>query len=329
MNKIERIKSQYSMREEAMRVLKKPLKETTKYDKYACPFHAEETPGAFTIYDDRYYCYSCGESGDVLDFLVWAKETTLGDLLKLHDIDITPAELVQRQEEIAEIKRVAKERADNEYKNALRRLHEARAWERYERNLYDSDRAKQLWKARGLPVEWQAYFGLGYSPSFSYFTTAGKAVSETLVIPVRAVGGDVLTIRHRLLQPLDNRRYQPERSGLGSHPFICNTNLQKARSIVIIEGEIKAMVSYKTYDNTETQFVGIPSKSMMAGIIEKTVGRDVTVIPDPDSVDELVEACGNAGAKMLVLPDKIDDLINEYGLNQHWLHSVISQARVV
>ena len=35
-----------------------------------CPFH-EEGEGSFTVYEDsqRYYCFGCGDGGDVLDFI--------------------------------------------------------------------------------------------------------------------------------------------------------------------------------------------------------------------------------------------------------------------
>ena len=35
-----------------------------------CPFH-DENEGSFTVYADseRFYCFGCGEGGDVLDFI--------------------------------------------------------------------------------------------------------------------------------------------------------------------------------------------------------------------------------------------------------------------
>ena len=35
-----------------------------------CPFH-DEAEGSFTVYADseRFYCFGCGEGGDVLDFV--------------------------------------------------------------------------------------------------------------------------------------------------------------------------------------------------------------------------------------------------------------------
>ena len=35
----------------------------------SCPFHQEKTP-SFKVYDDSYYCFGCGESGTVIDFII-------------------------------------------------------------------------------------------------------------------------------------------------------------------------------------------------------------------------------------------------------------------
>lgn len=34
-----------------------------------CPFHKEKTPSC-KIYDDSYYCFGCGEHGDIFDFVM-------------------------------------------------------------------------------------------------------------------------------------------------------------------------------------------------------------------------------------------------------------------
>lgn len=33
-----------------------------------CPFHVEKTP-SLKVYDDHYYCFGCGEHGDVTNFV--------------------------------------------------------------------------------------------------------------------------------------------------------------------------------------------------------------------------------------------------------------------
>ena len=47
-----------------------------------CPFH-EEQEGSFTVYEDsqRFYCFGCGEGGDVLDFIQHVEGLTLPEAI--------------------------------------------------------------------------------------------------------------------------------------------------------------------------------------------------------------------------------------------------------
>ena len=47
-----------------------------------CPFH-EEAEGSFTVYGDseRFYCFGCGEGGDVLDFIQRAENLSLPEAI--------------------------------------------------------------------------------------------------------------------------------------------------------------------------------------------------------------------------------------------------------
>ena len=41
--------------------------EVNRHGKALCPFHNDRHPSLF-VDDDHYYCYACGEHGDVIDF---------------------------------------------------------------------------------------------------------------------------------------------------------------------------------------------------------------------------------------------------------------------
>ena len=47
-----------------------------------CPFH-DEAEGSFTVYTDseRFYCFGCGEGGDVLDFIQRAEGLSLPEAI--------------------------------------------------------------------------------------------------------------------------------------------------------------------------------------------------------------------------------------------------------
>jgi len=318
----ETVKAAFNIRDEVIRVLGEPLDTCHQYDSFMCPFHAEKTAGAFVVYDDHYYCYSCEANGDVLDFFAWAQGKSLTEIMKENDLDFTPEQLIERKEEIATIKLEAKQKADGEYVDALDKLHRAKAWVSYHDNLTDITR--KIWRDRGVSDVWQDLWGLGYRDSFTYNTKTGKVTSPTITIPLVAIGGEVLNVRHRILNAMDGDKYRPERSGLRAHPFICNTDLEKGtQDLIIVEGEIKSMVVYQTYDKPGTQVIGVPSKSMMRKSVQQAKGRNVIVIPDPD--DDTVYS----GCRVLKVPQKIDDMILEYGLDKSWLRNAAKQARKI
>lgn len=318
----ETVKEAFNLRDEVARVLGEPIDTCRKYDTYQCVFHAEKTPGAFVVYDDNYYCFSCEANGDVLDWFAYVQDKSITEIMRENNLDFTPEQLIERKKAIATVKLNAKKKADGEYLDALEKLHRAQAWIGYHDNLTDTSR--KIWRERGVADVWQDLWGLGYKDNFSYRTKIGKATSPTITIPLMSIDGEVLNVRHRILEPIDGDKYRPELSGLRAQPFICNTDLDKgAQDLIIVEGEIKSMVVYQTYDKPGTQVIGVPSKSMMIKAVHQAQGRNVIVIPDPDD-DTIYSGC-----KVLKVPQKIDDMILEYGLDKTWLRNAAKQARIL
>ena len=63
MNVFEAVKTNINTREAAARY----GVEVNRHGKALCPFHNDRHPSLF-VDDDHYYCYACGEHGDVIDF---------------------------------------------------------------------------------------------------------------------------------------------------------------------------------------------------------------------------------------------------------------------
>ncbi|MEM7303382.1 MAG: CHC2 zinc finger domain-containing protein [Pseudomonadota bacterium] len=82
-----------------------------KRDYWACcPFHGEKTP-SFHVSSNRYYCFGCGASGDVIKFLVeykgisfWQALNDLGGV----EIDMSPEAQQKREESKAYFQRKRK-----------------------------------------------------------------------------------------------------------------------------------------------------------------------------------------------------------------------------
>ncbi len=70
-----------------------------------CPLHPEETPSFFIFDDSRYKCFSCGESGDQIDFIQKVYHLSFKDALRHLKLDqpVTP----ETQKQVADRKRRA------------------------------------------------------------------------------------------------------------------------------------------------------------------------------------------------------------------------------
>ena len=86
MNVFGTVKSSISTREAAQRY----GVEVNRHGKALCPFHNDRHPSLF-VDDDHYYCYACGEHGDVIDFTAKLHGLTLYDAAKklAYDFGIT------------------------------------------------------------------------------------------------------------------------------------------------------------------------------------------------------------------------------------------------
>ena len=308
-----------------------------------CPLHGGDNNDAFAIYHkdgkEYWHCFTgpCG-GGDVLDFVMrWRGFTDFMDAYHYLEGDVRHAPEVVAQHAAEQAARAIAEMEAQIQKaqSVLDELRRAQRWLAYHQNMLERPDAREMWRQRGLPDDWQDFWKLGYCDAFTVGTDQGPWVTPTLTIPVFGAGADwpVMNIRHRLLKPpKPNDKYRPDRPGLSSVPYIANPFLGwDTDPILVVEGEIKSMVTFRTvWDKGQTmQVIGIPGKTQFRSIAAQLMGHDVYICFDPDADQQAIEAARAVGGKVIYLPIKIDDAILSGNLDQRSLQFRLKTARKV
>jgi hypothetical protein len=201
---------------------------------------------------------------------------------------------------------------------------------RYYENLEANPDKRGMWKYRGVPTEWQNYWQLGYCDSFVINTAGGKWTTASLTIPIFGKDREPKTIRHRLLNPYQpNDKYRPDRPGLGNHAFFADPDEGlDIDKVLVVEGEIKAMVTYIELATANIQVIGIPGKQAWRTVSEQLKGRQPWVLFDPGAEDDAAKFASEVGgARVCWLPDKVDDLILAGALDKKALEMMMAGAR--
>lgn len=283
--------------------------------------------------DRGWFCRHChpgpdggGHWADQVDWVMFLHNTDFkGALLRLvGNTMVTSAELEQlaRQRQELESQRV------EEAKKAMVEARESISglWSQYHDNLQVYERGLDAWMARGLSDRWMEYYQVGYCPE-----------RDSITIPYFRYNApglfSCINIRHRLLA--DNApggKYRPECVGLGNHLFTPWYEEPIYGDVLLVEGEIKAMVTFAAmWINEESpmmQVVGIPGKSWKEEwITELQQASRLLICLDPDAkVDAERLHSKVQNSRIINLPGKIDDLITAGAMDGQTLLRIIKEA---
>lgn len=300
----------------------------------ACPLHGGQDNNAFAIYHkdgrDLWTCYSgdCG-SGDAITFVQkWQGLDFKGACAFLGgDVVSDPAAMLASAKIREEHARIEAEAA-----NARHEARRAELQAEHKHTIYHETMkqwAKDLWTARGLDEGLQEFFTLGACDNFSI---SPDYKTPTLTIPIFGEERNLLNIKHRLINPQKpNDKYRPETSGLGAFPPLLAVPEMgyDAGLIIVVEGEIKAMVSWARLDVTDFQVIGVAGKNSFMRVADRLAGKKVLVIPDPGGEKEALELARKVQGRLLEVPTKIDDFLIETNMSSNNFFSLIKQARKV
>lgn len=299
----------------------------------ACPLHGGNNNTAFVISNkdgkELWNCFTddCG-GGDVIDFVKAWRGWDFKQACEFlgGDVHADPVEMER-------LARVRLETAQVKLEEQKRRVEAARKeLQVAEKHLFYHQSmgawARALWLERGLDEGMQDFFTLG---ACNDFEINNGYHTPTLTIPIVDEKRVLLNIQHRLVNPpTPGDRYRPETWGLGSlPPFLAVPEMgYDGELIVVVEGAIKAMVTWAHLDIPECQLIGVTSKNAFTKVSENLKGKNVLVIPDPNGEKEAVELAKSVNGRILNLPAKVDDFLLATKITSNAFYEMTRMARL-
>jgi DNA primase len=202
-NKIEEIKSRVDIVELASEYL--TLKKAGRNFIGLCPFHQEKT-ASFTVSREKqiFYCFGCGEGGNVITFLMKIANKTFPEAIK---------DLAEKTGIVLPQRLISKEsREKDSLRESITSLN-LRAAQQFTRNLFSSvgKDAREYLANRGITEETIKQFRLGYAPD-SWRSLTNYIEGSGLSLKLAEQAGLVITgkegfydrFRGRLIFPIEN-----------------------------------------------------------------------------------------------------------------------------
>jgi hypothetical protein len=255
-----------------------------------------------------FWCRRCGFQGFTDDNKAGHKP----DLARLLELD----EIRQRES--------AKEEARMQAK--IQELQRLAYWRGYHDAMGNQQR--ELWRAAGIPNEFQDYWQLGFKAEYQ----GNGFTSPAMTIPYFSSGWQAQTIQYRLLQPpapADKYRFQ---AGLKSALWMADPDTEAKGPVILCEGMKKAAVTFiemVARGNGRYQVVAVPSKMPGADLLNQMRNADpLYIVLDPDAyiptrskdgrmvpaaVNRILKMTAGIPRRIVKLPSKADDFFTLYG----------------
>jgi DNA primase len=344
-NKIEEIKSRIDIIELVSQYL--TLKKAGRNYSGLCPFHGEKTP-SFTVNREKqiFYCFGCGEGGNVITFLMKIANKTFPEAIK---------ELAEKAGVVLPQRMTSKEgRQKDSLREGITDLN-LRAAQQYARNLYSpaGKAARDYLERRGITDDTIKHFRLGFAPdtwrsltdhlegsglSLKLAEQAGLVVAGKegnfydrfrgrLIFPIENVSGEIVAFGGRILASGEPKYLNSPESPVyikGRNLYGLNKTKEEIRRkgfALIVEGYFDLVSLWNAGIGNVVASLGTALTREHLELLRRyTV--EVVALFDPDeagrkALDRSLELflAMNMRAKALVLPDGLDpdDYVKKFG----------------
>lgn len=354
-NKIEEIKNRIDIVDVVSEYL--TLKKAGRNFVGLCPFHQEKTP-SFTVNREKqiFYCFGCGEGGNVITFLMKIADKTFPEAIK---------DLADRTGVVLPVIASTEARKRDSLKEGILHVN-SRAAQYFARNLFSAAgaSARRHLRERGISDQTVKTFNLGYVPdnwrsladfldqsgvSLKLAEQAGLLVVDKsggfydrfrnrLMFPIENVSGDVIAFGGRILGPGEPKYLNSPESPVyikGRNLYGLHQTKDAIRAkgyAIIVEGYFDLISLWNAGMGNVVATLGTALTREHLELLRRYT-RDVVVLFDPDeagrkAVDRSLELflSSEMRAKVLVLPgpDDPDDYVRKHGPES--LEALIEQS---
>ena len=358
-NKIEEIKSRVDIVELASEYL--TLKKAGRNFVGLCPFHQEKT-ASFTVNREKqiFYCFGCGEGGNVITFLMKIANKTFPEAIK---------DLAEKTGVILPQGLVSKEsREKDSLRESITSLN-LRAAQQFTRNLFSplGKEAREYLANRGIIEDTIKQFRLGYAPdnwhsltnyiegsglSLKLAEQAGLVVAGKeegfydrfrgrLIFPIENIFGEMVAFGGRILEKGEPKYLNSPESPVyikGKILYGLNRTKEEIRKqgfALIVEGYFDLISLWNAGIGNVVATLGTALTREHLELLRRYV-LEVVALFDPDeagvkALDRSLELFLSMGmrARALILPEDCDpdDYVKKYGKDK--LNELIAHAPAI
>jgi DNA primase len=357
-NKIEEIKSRVDIVELTSEYL--TLKKAGRNFIGLCPFHQEKT-ASFTVNREKqiFYCFGCGEGGNVITFLMKIANKTFPEAIK---------DLAEKTGVVLPQRLISKEsREKDSLRESITSLN-LRAAQQFARNLFSSvgKDAREYLVNRGITEETIKQFRLGYAPDSwrslaNYIESCGLSLKlaeqaglvaagkegfydrfrSRLIFPIENIVGEMVAFGGRILQKGEPKYLNSPESPVyikGKVLYGLNRTKDEIRRqgfAVIVEGYFDLISLWNAGVGNVVATLGTALTREQLELLRRYT-LEVVALFDPDeagikALDRSLELFLSMGmrARALILPEGCDpdDYVKKYGKDK--LNELIHHAPAI